>query len=76
MAEPAETATDLTKNACAPSLNPAVWSPPHPGAAPDEMTEAFFDWLAENHRFLDVGLPGDLLDLRSRLNAAFAKASS
>jgi len=44
-----------------------------------EMIEAaeelFFGWWAKNGHFLSVGLPGDLVDLRLRLNAAFANLS-
>lgn len=48
-----------------------------PDASPDEMeamTDAFWDWWTDNHHELDVGLPGDLLALRSKLNAASPNA--
>jgi hypothetical protein len=51
--------------------------------APAEIVEIrlaleneFNDWRAQNDYLLSTGLPGDVLDLRLRLNAAFAKASS
>jgi hypothetical protein len=40
------------------------------------MEEEFFRWWAENDHFLCAGVAGDLADLRSRLNAAWAKALS
>ena len=38
------------------------------------LEEVFQDWRADNHSALDAGLPGDVLDLRLRLNAASANA--
>ncbi len=35
---------------------------------------AFRDWISCNSQLIDYGLPGDLYDLRLRLNAAFTKA--
>lgn len=40
------------------------------------LEDEFNDWRAENDYLLSTGLPGDVFDLRLRLNAAFAKASS
>ena len=40
------------------------------------LEEEFSDWWANNYYLLEVGLCGDLLDLRLRLNAAFTKASN
>jgi hypothetical protein len=41
-----------------------------------EITGIFFyDWWAENTYMLENGLPGDVLNLRDRLNEAFAEAS-
>lgn len=39
------------------------------------LEDEFNDWRAENDYLLSVGLPGDVSDLRFRLNAAFTKAS-
>ncbi len=39
----------------------------------EAMKNEFNDWWADNAYLLDVGLPGDLVDLRLRLNAAFAE---
>ena len=50
-----------------------------PAGAPEqseEMEDAFSDWAALNAGPLACGHSGDLLDLRLRLNAAFAKASN
>lgn len=41
----------------------------------EAMKNAFTDWWADNAYLLDVGLTGDLVDLRLRLNAAFANCS-
>ena len=53
---------------------------PLPNPLPDPMREAlehvYYDWWGENYYALELGLPGDVLDLREKLNAAFAKASS
>jgi hypothetical protein len=38
------------------------------------MEEAFSDWRADNGYLLDMGLCGDLVDLRLRLNAAATNA--
>jgi hypothetical protein len=55
--------------ACAPAEK-AVPSP--------EIIEAlngtYYDWWAESDYLLRVGLTGDLVDLRLRLNAAFTNA--
>jgi hypothetical protein len=40
------------------------------------LERAYHEWAGENYYALDVGLSGDVLDLRERLNAAFANASS
>lgn len=40
----------------------------------DCMESEFSDWYDDNRYFLEAGLPVDLLDLRSRLNTAFAKS--
>lgn len=40
----------------------------------EALEEEFNDWRADNHHLLDVGLSGDVLSLRSKLNAAFTKA--
>ncbi len=40
----------------------------------DAIEAAFHDWWARNSQYLAVGLPGDVLDLRLRLNAAAAKS--
>lgn len=40
------------------------------------LERAFYDWWAENGHALDNGVPGDVYDLRLRLNAAFANAST
>jgi hypothetical protein len=37
---------------------------------------AYHEWAGENYYALDAGLSGDVLDLRERLNAAFANAPS
>ncbi len=51
-----------------------------PDSLPDPVREAlervYYDWWGENYYALELGLPGDVLDLREKLNAAFAKASS
>jgi len=36
------------------------------------LVETFNDWAADNHYLLEVGLSGDVADLRSKLNAAVA----
>jgi hypothetical protein len=41
----------------------------------EALNDAYYEWSGDNGYLLDVGLPGDLLDLRSRLNAAYANAS-
>jgi hypothetical protein len=45
----------------------------------DPLREAvdriYYDWWTDNDHSLSLGLPGDVLELRERLNAAFAKAS-
>ena len=38
-----------------------------------ELEEVFENWRTENYERLVEALPVDVLDLRSRLNAAFAK---
>jgi hypothetical protein len=38
------------------------------------LEREFYDWWAHNDYLLRVGLPGDVEDLRLRLNAAFAKS--
>jgi hypothetical protein len=38
------------------------------------LEDEFYDWRSKNDYLLSVGLPGDVSDLRLRLNAAFAKA--
>lgn len=43
-----------------------------PGQA--ELEAAFEDWLSENYDLLVERLPVDVLDLRLRLNAAFANS--
>jgi hypothetical protein len=40
------------------------------------VDRVFYDWWADNDHALSLGLPEDVLELRERLNAAFAKASS
>jgi hypothetical protein len=40
------------------------------------LESVYYDWWGENDYLLSMGLPGDVLELRERLNAAFAKASS
>jgi hypothetical protein len=55
--------------------------PPYPAVAGvDLLREAldriFYDWWADNDHALSLGLPGDVLELRERLNAAFAKSTS
>ena len=42
----------------------------------DAIDRVFYDWWADNDHALSLGLPGDVLELRERLNAAFAKASN
>ncbi len=42
----------------------------------EALERTYYDWWAENCHALDMGLPGDVLDLRQRLNAAFAKFSN
>jgi hypothetical protein len=39
-----------------------------------ELEREYYEWWAENDYLLRVGLPGDVTDLRLRLNAAFVKA--
>ena len=51
------------------------------GPAPPEdaraaLEQAFYDWWADNHHALSLGAAGDVLDLRFRLNDAFANSSS
>lgn len=46
---------------------------------PDEreaLEQAFFDWWGDNYHTLVLGGSGDLLNLRSALNAAYAKIRS
>jgi hypothetical protein len=40
----------------------------------DALEEAFIEWWGENDYLLRVGLPGDVVDLRLRLNAALANS--
>lgn len=42
----------------------------------EAVDRVFYDWWADNDHALSLGLPGDVLELRQRLNAAFAKASN
>ena len=42
----------------------------------EALEGAYYDWWGDNYHSLDVGMPGDVLDLRDKLNAAFAKASN
>ena len=51
-------------------------SSPLPDPLKEALERIYYDWSGENHYALEMGLPGDVLDLRDRLNAAFAKASS
>jgi hypothetical protein len=51
-------------------------SRPPSDAEREAVEETFFDWWAENFHALEAGLPGDVLDLRLRLNAALTKASN
>lgn len=37
---------------------------------------AYRDWRSEHHHDQEVGLPGDVVDLYSRLSAALAKSSN
>jgi hypothetical protein len=40
----------------------------------DALEIAYYDWWGDNHHALSLGAPGDVLDLRLRLNAAFANS--
>jgi len=42
----------------------------------EAVDRVYYDWWADNDHALSMGLPGDVLELRERLNAAFAKASN
>ena len=55
--------------------------PPYPAVAEIDplrgaVDRVYYDWWADNDHALSLGLPGDVLELRERLNAAFAKASN
>lgn len=45
-----------------------------PAAVKEALESAYYDWWAENDSVLSSGLPGDVFDLRLRLNAAFANS--
>lgn len=53
----------------------AAGAPAKTSASLEAMALEFRDWWSENAYLLDVGLTGDLDDLRFRLNAAFANSS-
>jgi len=40
----------------------------------EALERVYYDWWAENDHALSLGAPGDVADLRFRLNAAFAKS--
>ena len=50
-------------------------SEPKPDPIRQALEAAFMDWYGSNYNILDVGLPGDVYDLRDKLNAAFANVS-
>ena len=53
----------------------SISAPEDISPAEEAMRDEFYDWWAENDHLLSAGFAGDLLDLRSRLNAALEAAN-